>query len=139
MDMKIVLANAFSVNMLEGPGQFKFARVEPGELVAQFGPITRNTIGHADIENLAGIELARHGVEAPTAQRSTFRFTKDVILLIAQYRGPRLDAGTTELPAGAVLEWWAVMHDPGCENSEICDTFLRSDIEEKFNDCMEGA
>jgi len=139
MDMKIVLANAFSVNMLERGGSYNFIRVDPVKLTDHFGDISRNTIGHADIENLAGLELLKMGIIAPPAHRSTFRFTEGVILLIAQYRGPRLEAGATELPAGAVLEWWAVMAD--CDGS-VDDCVNRCGDNPQCNRfmlCREGA
>lgn len=31
---------------------------------------------------------------------------RERVIIIAQYRGPRLPPGTTELPEGAVIEYW---------------------------------
>jgi hypothetical protein len=31
-------------------------------------------------------------------------------VLVAQYRGPRLPEGATELPEGATIEWYVVYH-----------------------------
>jgi len=50
------------------------------------------------------------GVEIPEGKRMNVQFPAPGVdaLLVAQCRGPRLPEGATELPPGAILEFWLV-------------------------------
>jgi hypothetical protein len=63
-------------------------------------------IGHPDTARIVSSIL---GVNIQP-RRLTVELARDDSLLVAQYRGPRLEAGATELPKGATLEFWQVYH-----------------------------
>jgi hypothetical protein len=62
-----------------------------------------SAIGHADTARLVGEQL---GIELPADRRSVTLGNE--IMLVAQYTGPRLPEGATELPQGARIEFFAV-------------------------------
>ena len=97
------LCNAFSINMLAGDCDLKFTKVT-ADAAAKLavGGVTSH-VGHADIANVMSGIL---GVPVPTV-RDTFTMGEEDVL-VGQYRGPRLEEGTTSLPEGAVIEWWLV-------------------------------
>ncbi len=109
--MKVTLTNAFSINMLQGSTDLSFRPVNLRE-AADFlleNVLTLNAIGHEDTDRIARNHLDSEGVHGiPTGQRSNVNFSDTDALLVAQYRGSRLEVGATVLPEGAVLEWWTV-------------------------------
>jgi hypothetical protein len=102
---KVVVGNAFSLNMLEGEATLEF-RPTTAEFVAPFlreqGVIS--VVGHADTARLFSRLL---GVEIPV-NRATFTLQPGQPMLVGQYSGPRLPEGATELPEGATIKWWLV-------------------------------
>lgn len=64
-----------------------------------------SAIGH---ENIATIVSDILGFEVPCNRVSVELSKKDegVSLLVAQYSGPRLEEGATELPENATIKWW---------------------------------
>ena len=106
--MEFVLVNAFSVNMLAREGHdlaFRPVNVEA------FQNLNRNhglvsAVGHADtaavLSTLLSFDVA--------CNRANVTLDRDHSLVVAQYRGPRLPEGATELPAGATIEFWQVYH-----------------------------
>jgi len=109
--MRIILTNAFSVNMLPGDcANLNFERLHDVCNLENVGTITENAIGHPDTDRVVRNILNGYGVEVPEGKRSNVVFpTPEAdVLLVAQYRGPRLPEGATELPAGAELEFWLV-------------------------------
>lgn len=111
---KIVIANAFSINMLTQGQMLKFIPItdEGG-----FNPIDivnsiineadgfESIIGHPDTARVVGNMLGR---EVACNRVSWTWPDNDTLLLVAQLTGPRLPEGATTLPEGAVLKWWAV-------------------------------
>lgn len=105
--VKVFVTNAFSLNMLEGEFlELGFIRLEKDlakEIVKS--PSIKSYVGHADTAAVMSSDL---GVEIQF-NRETLNLTfKDQVLLVGQYRGPRLEEGAKTLPEGALLEWWLV-------------------------------
>ena len=104
----MVVANAVSLNMLPPDctyGGIIFRRIpvdEARRLVREAREVV-SAIGHADTARLVGQQL---GVELPPDRRSVVLGNE--YTLVAQYIGPRLPEGATELPAGARIEFFAV-------------------------------
>ena len=104
----MVVSNAVSLNMLpEGitSGGIIFRRLSLSEaqrLVHEADTVV-SAIGHADTARLVGQQL---GIELAADRRSVQ--LGDEYTLVAQYIGPRLPEGTTELPVGARIEFFLV-------------------------------
>jgi len=104
----VIITNAVSLNMLPpdtNSGGIIFRRLSLSEaqrLVREADTVV-SAIGHADTARLVGQQL---GVELPPDRRSVVLGNE--YILVAQYTGPRLPEGTTELPAGACIEFFAV-------------------------------
>jgi len=117
---KIIVANSFSINMIEKDNNVSFKKVSAGyiayslwtlfndsAIMAEFVP----AIGHADTariaENLLNKALSGWTVP-PLFNRTNITLNEGDILFVAQFRGQRLPEGATELPEGATIEWWQV-------------------------------
>ena len=105
--MKFILTNAFSVNMLPQSADLAFRQVN----VEAVQNLNRNhglesAVGHADTATVLSTLLS-FPVEC---NRVNVELDRDHSLVVAQYRGPRLPEGATELPAGATIEFWQVYH-----------------------------
>ena len=57
-----------------------------------------SVVGHEDMANLLGVPF----------NRTTLRLVKNDVLYVAQYSGPRLPEGATELPEGASFKYYKV-------------------------------
>jgi len=109
------ITNAFSLNMVEDNldyGEVIFAMVEnPAEFMREtetrLGTKAVSAVGHADTAAVFGGIL---GTELPTSRTSVVLTTSDV-LLVGQYKGPRLPEGSTELPEGSKIVWYHVALD----------------------------
>lgn len=106
-NVKVFVTNAFSLNMLEGEflelGFIKLEKNLAREIVKS--PNIKSFVGHTDTAAVMSSEL---DVEIEF-NRETLNLTfKDQVLLVGQYRGPRLEEGAKTLPEGAILEWWLV-------------------------------
>lgn len=97
------LCNAFSINMLTGDAIASFKKIAPpvGEQVESY-------VGHQDTANLLSSILQ---VPVP-CNRQGVTLEIGEIIWVAQYTGPRLPEGATELPAGANIQFWAVGTHP---------------------------
>lgn len=99
------ITNAFSLNMLGEIEAETVARIEvrpaPEMRVALFAKTAKSIVGHADIAALISADV---GIPVPTNRESVELAPGDE-LMVAQYRGPRLAEGATELPDGAVISW----------------------------------
>ncbi|MEM7248288.1 MAG: DUF1874 domain-containing protein [Acidobacteriota bacterium] len=96
------LTNAFSLNMLEDCASASISVQRIGLAEARkLSATTESIIGHADTARVVSRELGR---EVP-ARRATVTLSAGTSCLIAQYRGPRLPEGATELPEGSELAW----------------------------------
>lgn len=95
------LINAFSVNMLPSgfTGHVSITPVAAADAAAMIasGTLT-SAIGHEDLARLLDVPCAR----------LTLTLGDGDTALLAQYRGPRLPAGATELPAGAAIEFYSI-------------------------------
>lgn len=101
----IKLANAFSIQMLTGKAEVNFTPVTVEYVVRKLQAGFESYIGHPD---LAAVVTDVTGIEIPV-NRASLQLTDDDVLIVAQYRGPRLAEGTTKLPEGATVEFWRVM------------------------------
>ena len=103
---KIVIANAFSLNMISlevGVTDLQVCPASPDVIrqeIEEAGGFT-SIVGHADT---AAIFSSLLGLDVP-CNRVTFTLEEDVVLFVGQYKGPRLPEGATSLPEGAKVEW----------------------------------
>lgn len=114
---KLYICNAFSLSMLDRDQQdADFPRIP--------GPVSQeqvldmlsswceqqelyefvSAVGHADTAALLSKLLDR----TIPMNRISVKLEPEDFLLVAQYVGPRLPEGATELPPGATIEWWVV-------------------------------
>lgn len=111
------LSNAFSLNMLSSSEDFTLVRarkVEPSEV-----PETAmSVIGHTDTARVVSGILGR---EVPASRKNVVLNSGD-ILYVAQYKGPRLPEGATQLPEGSTLEFLEITLKPkGCSGCPAYD------------------
>lgn len=103
--MKVYLTNAFSINMIQEDVKINFRKITSGtaKQILEDGDFIQ-AIGHPDttaiVSSVLGIKLEPN--------RVTIEFHPTDWLIVAQYRGPRLQPGTTELPENASIEFWLV-------------------------------
>jgi hypothetical protein len=119
----VYVTNAFSLNML--PDNCKVANILVTKISSDTARefLQRNNfqsyIGHPDLasiaSNLLGVSLE--------VNRQTLTVKEGDVVLVIQYRGPRLPEGTTQLPEGATLEFWLV--DIFVEDTEGGDEDVR--------------
>lgn len=102
----VIIANAFSINMLEQQEQkINFKPVTINEVRDL---LTNNkyesSVGHSDTaslySNILGVKIV--------ANRRNDKIDKDTLLVVGQYTGPRLPEGVTSLPEGSAINWWRV-------------------------------
>lgn len=100
---KIVLVNAFSLNML--PSEFCTIEIssEFQGLKSLEGKEIINAIGHKETANIVSDIAAKDGILLPEASRQTIKLDGNERVLVAQYIGPRLPEGAMSLPEGAKL------------------------------------
>jgi hypothetical protein len=102
--MKIILTNAFSLNILAVDCLIDIASLSIDEVrrILDQSPWV-SAIGHEDtaaiINNL--LELRRE----VTCNRVTITLKPGDIVIVAQYIGPRLPEGTTTLPEGSQISF----------------------------------
>lgn len=103
---KIILTNAFSINMLHSDVVVDFREITP-EKAKEYITSAKEfecAIGHTDtatvVGNMLGIELQPNRVSV------SLNYPDDII--VAQYTGPRLPEGATTLPEGATIKFWIV-------------------------------
>ena len=103
---KIVIGNAFSLNMLDlevGITDLQVCPASPDvirEEIKEAGGFT-SIVGHADT---AAVFSSLLGLDVP-CNRATFTLEEGATLFVGQYKGPRLPEGATTLPEGAKVEW----------------------------------
>lgn len=117
------LANAFSIGMLEFEHPYQetvgvaFSRVSLRALSerARLEGV-ESYVGHADtaqlLSNLLGVEVL--------ANRASLKLNMSDELVVAQYCGPRLPEGATELPIGATIQFYQVSVCPVAGGWEAC-------------------
>ena len=92
----IYVANAFSLNMINHSGTigvFNMLKV-PAEGIIH-DEDTKSIVGHKQIADILGVECNRESVT----------LVEGDAVIVAQYRGPRLEEGATELPEDATIEY----------------------------------
>lgn len=103
------LANAFSLNMLNTEVEThvlvtkRISKEEAKELLKEG---FENYIGHKDIANVVSNELGLP-VEM-NEKRPNLLLNPEDVVVIAQYIGPRLPEGATQLPENARIEYFTV-------------------------------
>lgn len=108
--MPVVIANAFSLNMLSlevGVTDLQVCPASPDVIrqdVEEAGGFT-SIVGHADT---AAIFSSLLGLDVP-CNRATFTLEEGTTLFVGQYKGPRLPEGANTLPEGAKVEWAMVV------------------------------
>ncbi len=110
-----ILGNAFSLNMvsLEGMMLIKATKIQAKDIPTDCVSV----IGHEDTARVVSGIL---GFEVP-ANRTTVTLTEKDTLYVAQYKGPRLPEGATELPEGATIEFIKIELNSGCGNCSGTD------------------
>lgn len=109
---KVVIANAFSLNMLDmgdGPESLTVTAISPDLVLEEIDEAGgfESIVGHADTAAIMGTVL---GIAIP-CNRATFVLEKGTTLIVGQYKGPRLPEGTKTLPEGAKIDWIACWLD----------------------------
>ena len=101
------LCNAFSLNMLSHLNVNVAIRPITVQDVRDFNAeqALESAVGHTDT---AAVFTNTLGFNVP-ANRINLALGPGDRLLVGQYRGPRLEAGATELPQGAKIEWALVV------------------------------
>lgn len=100
--MKKYISNAFSLAMLSGsyfrPEVYVTTEVE----VRKLAEGAESGVGHADtaalFSEILGIPVAFN--------RTNLSLEPGDVLIVGQYKGPRLPEGATKLPPGASIVWW---------------------------------
>jgi hypothetical protein len=96
------IMNAFSLNMLaELPASPLFEEITLEQVRVELADGFESCVGHADT---AAVYTDVLGMEVP-AVRSTISLVKGEVVVIGQYRGPRLPEGCHILPEGATIQW----------------------------------
>lgn len=103
----IYITNAFSINILskeEHRISFKPVTVEEVTAILNFYDDVVGAIGHKDtasiVENIIGVPNLHN--------RINIKLENNDIMLVAQYSGPRLEEGATQLPKDAQIDFWLV-------------------------------
>jgi len=97
------LSNAFSLNMIPADAEeltVHIERIEPDDVP----PDAESVIGHSDTARVVSNILGR---DVP-ANRISITVSPGDVLYAAQYCGPRLPAGATELPDDATITFYRV-------------------------------
>jgi len=98
------ICNAFSLNMLASvPASVKVEEVTP-EQARSLAEGAESAVGHADT---AAVMSSVLGMSVPM-NRTTVALAAGDSVVVGQYKGPRLEEGTTVLPAGATIQWLLV-------------------------------
>jgi hypothetical protein len=104
----MLITNAISLNMLPPDAQsggiiFRRITLDEAQRLVRKADTVVSAIGHAETAQIVGRQL---GVELLPDRRNVV--LGDELMLVAQYVGPRLPEGATELPSGARVDWFLV-------------------------------
>ena len=123
--MKIYICNAFSLSMLDRStqtadprfgtviaGMVKFPRVprpieDPERFIIEAQRADAEIISALGHASMQGIFEKILGVDCPV-NRVNVHLTTGRHALVGQYIGPPIEKRATELPDGAVIEWWLI-------------------------------
>lgn len=98
----MLLLNAFSLNMFNPSTSFPIFREMQVDEVKKIS--LESAIGHADTANVLSNILERN----IPVNRSTVSLAEGDSAIVAQYIGPRLPEGATQLPEGAMIKFYLV-------------------------------
>lgn len=109
--MAAYIGNAFSFNMIDtndllNGGSIHYTPMTTEEvsfMLNSHGDVV-SVVGHADTAKLF-TKVLGHGIPC---NRISLELTKADILIVGQYKGPRLPEGCNELPEGARIDWLMV-------------------------------
>lgn len=130
--MKVIVSNAFSLNMLHSNHALlhvqKISLEEARDFLGRAARLNvlESAIGHADTAAVVSSQL---GFTVP-ANRATVSINQDTALIVAQYVGPRLPEGSTTLPSGARIDYYAVSMLP----DEVLEEILSEEDEDEYDD-----
>lgn len=105
-----ILANAFSLNMIprNNEGKVDIREIEEIDAVCILDGKFISYIGHQETASLLSY-MFNQDIEV---NRQSFEFSIACNkLLVAQYSGPRLEEGTTKLPANAKFRFFDITYD----------------------------
>jgi Domain of unknown function (DUF1874) len=103
--MKLMINNAFSLNMLSGIASVNVYPITQAQArIAVRSQEWESCVGHPDTAKIFSKELE---VEIPFS-RSTILLEEGAKVLVGQYKGPRLIEGASSLPEGASIQWMLV-------------------------------
>lgn len=97
------LGNAFSLQMVNSPATLSVRDLTQAEFAIAL-PQCESVVGHP---TTAALLSTLFGEEVKT-NRVSVKLDPGDVLYVAQYNGPRLEEGTTELPEGASFRWMIV-------------------------------
>jgi hypothetical protein len=117
------ISNAFSLNMLNNSAQLNFIKVSKVS-AEELSRYCVSAIGHEDTAKAVSILLEKDFSQ----NRISIEFTGS--LLVAQYRGPRLEEGTTTLPEESQIEFWLVTIYDSAEEALKHEEISRRDYQE---------
>jgi hypothetical protein len=110
--MKTYLANSLSINMIGfsqlGEAKVFIARISPGAAHEILAGGFESAVGHESTAALIAADLCL----PVRADRQSIKINPGDKLVVAQYVGPRLPEGATELPPGARLDYFLVEVSP---------------------------
>jgi len=100
----LYLLNALPLGACPKSCTLKVEETTPGQVVADIARSPRlvNAIGHPSFDAVVRAQL---GVHLPQGERFTVALWEGDQAIVAQYIGPRLPEGATELPEGARIEF----------------------------------
>lgn len=117
---KVYFCNAFSLNMLprtwddnrRGPIMLDCAKMTPEDVKTWLGAgdggvHVIHAVGHPDTARVLSGVL---GLDIPCRRENVLLAPGDRVI-VAQYHGPRLPEGATQLPAGAEIDFWMIEVD----------------------------
>lgn len=98
----VLLGNAFSLNMIQGNKTLKtrVLDVEDVQYILKERAVT-SAVGH-DTTAVIFSSMLGHQI---TSNRTTVKLETGDDFIVGQYKGPRLEEGSTSLPEGAKIEW----------------------------------
>jgi hypothetical protein len=106
----MILTNAFSLNMIEVTESetlsVKIIKISLDQAKKICINVDTNAIGHSDTDRLVRGQLNNDLI--PSGERLTVQMDSTTVLLVAQYKGPRLPEGATELPEGSRIDYLVV-------------------------------
>ena len=117
------ITNAFSINMLSNSAQINFIKISQ-KTAKEFSRFAISAIGHEDTARAVSIMMDTEFRQ----NRISLEFTGT--LLVAQYRGPRLEEGTTTLPEESKIEFWLVTIYDSAEDALKAEEIAQRDHQE---------